>query len=240
MQRYFGTLNGDEAVLAEADQHHLLDVMRGRVGQEIEIVFQGKLYLARIETIHPLKIRLEGEENRLSELPKKLFLAYALLKHGNDELVLEKGTELGVAAFYPFISSRTIIRLDEEMDKKKRLERYSKIIKGASEQSKRSLIPELHPILSYAKILDEKADLKLFAYENESENVASFPEALSLLKEGQSCLIVIGPEGGFSPEEAELARQKGFAYVSLGRRILRAETAALYAASVFSFVSESK
>src|SRR5574344_1092757 len=240
MQRYFGTVKGEAGFLSPADIHHLLDVMRSKEGETIEIVSEGDLYSGQIVSTAPLQIKILGRKERSSELPNKLLLAFALLKHGNDDLVFEKGTELGVSDFYPFISSRTIIRVDSEEDKAKKLLREEKIVKGAAEQSKRERVPSVHPLLDYSALLDVSADLKLFAYENESDDVASLPEAFKALPEKGSCLIVIGPEGGFSPEEAQEAKAKGFRFVSLGKRILRAETAALYAASVFSYATESE
>lgn len=240
MQRYFGTVKDQKGFLSPADVHHLLDVMRSQAGETIELVDEGDLYEAKIVSTNPLQIAIIGLKNRESELPNKLLLAFALLKHGNDELIFEKGAELGVSDFYPFISSRTIIRLEGEEDKEKKRAREEKIVKGASEQSKRKIVPMVHPILDYRALLGTEADLKLFAYENESEEVASLPRVLSGLKPGESCLIVIGPEGGFSPKEATEAKEKGFQFVSLGKRILRAETAALYSASVFSYHVESE
>jgi 16S rRNA (uracil1498-N3)-methyltransferase len=240
MQRYFASVVGKQAFLSDLDAHHLLDVMRGKVGDEIEIVDGGDLFSGTITSLSPLVIAVSPKMKVESELPVHLFLAFALLKHGNDELVLEKGTELGVASFYPFISSRTIIRLDSALEKSRKLERYGKIVKGASEQSKRTLLPEVQPIVSFSELLQTPADLKLLAYENVSEDVASLPLALKSLKKGQSCLVAIGPEGGFSPLEAEQAKQAGFRFVSLGRRILRAETASLYAASVLGYELEEK
>jgi 16S rRNA (uracil1498-N3)-methyltransferase len=240
MQRYFGRVGNGEAFLSEGDVHHLLDVMRSKVGEAIEIVDEGELYDAVVSSTNPLKITIKGLKKRETELQAKLLLSFSLLKHGNDDLVFEKGTELGVSDFYPFISSRTIIRVDSEEDKAKKLLREEKIVKGAAEQSKRERVPSVHPLLDYSALLDVSADLKLFAYENESDDVASLPEAFKALPEKGSCLIVIGPEGGFSPEEAQEAKAKGFRFVSLGKRILRAETAALYAASVFSYATESE
>lgn len=240
MQRYFAQRQGSQVFLSAEDAHHLIDVMRTPLGAKIEIVDQGNVFSAVLEAIDPLKITVGPLLSRASELPLQLSLAFALLKHGNDEEVLDKGTELGVASFCPFISSRTIIRLDGDEEKKKRGERFQKIAKAAAEQSKRTLIPEVQPIRSYREILDLPAEKKLFAYENESNDLASLPAALRSLKKGERCLIVIGPEGGFSPEEAKQAQEKGFVFVSLGKRILRAETAAIYAASVFAYAFESE
>jgi 16S rRNA (uracil1498-N3)-methyltransferase len=240
MQRYFASVVGKQAFLSDSSAHHLLDVMRAKVGEEIEIVDGGDLFNGTVTSLSPLVITVSPKETPLAELPVHLALAFALLKHGNDELVLEKGTELGVASFRPFISSRTIIRLDSKADQDKKLDRYAKIVKGAAEQSKRTVVPVVEPIVSFKALLETPADSKLFAYENVSEDVASLPKALENLKPGETCLIVIGPEGGFSPLEAEQAKAAGFQFVSLGRRILRAETASLYAASVFGYLMEEK
>jgi 16S rRNA (uracil1498-N3)-methyltransferase len=240
MQRYFASLEGKFARLSESDRHHLLDVMRSEKGEAIEIVSGGVVYPATIAEISPLSIRVGEPLKNESELPSSLILAFALLKHGNDDWVLEKGTELGAAAFAPFISSRTIIRLDDEDEKKKKHEREMKIVQAAAEQSKRTLIPKVEPIGTYEDILSLPADLKLFAYEAVKEDVASLEQALTDVTPGASCLVVIGPEGGFSPEEAAEAKEKGFRFVSLGRRILRAETAAIYCASVFGYVIEAR
>jgi 16S rRNA (uracil1498-N3)-methyltransferase len=240
MQRYFARIELGQAFLSREDQHHLLDVMRTLPHEKIEIVDQGNVYAAEVASLTPLKIVVSSLLFKASELPVELELAFALLKHGNDEEVLDKGTELGVASFSPFLSSRTIIRLSNEEDKAKRQERFQKIVKAAAEQSKRTAIPAVKPIRDYSLILSEQADVKLFAYENESEEIETLPNAFRSLTSGQRCLIVIGPEGGFSPEEAREAKDKGFRYVSLGRRILRSETAAIYAASVFSYALESE
>lgn len=239
MQRYFASIHGEEASLSPSDEHHLLDVMRTRVGEKLEIVDEGVVYSACVESLSPLRIKLDHEVRQEHELKSHLLLAFALLKGGHDELVLQKGTELGVAAFYPFVSKRTIIEMHSEADRAKRLERYSKIVKGAAEQSKRTLVPEVKPILSFDEILKVSADQRLLAYENVSEDGKPFGEAVSALKAGQSCLLLVGPEGGFEPSEAERASAAGFAMVGLGKRILRAETASIYAASVFSYVSEA-
>jgi len=240
MQRYFARIELGQAFLSAEDQHHLVDVMRTSPHEKIEIVDQGDVYSAEVSDLNPIKIIVGPLLSKASELPVRLELAFALLKHGNDEEVLDKGTELGVASFSPFFSSRTIIHLASEEDKMKRQERFQKIVKAASEQSKRTRIPVVQPIRDYEDILSETAELKLFAYENESDDVKTLPSALKSLQTGQRCLIVIGPEGGFSPEEALEAKEKGFHYVSLGRRILRAETAAIYAASVFAYALESE
>lgn len=239
MNRFFANLQGNEVFLSKEDEHHLLKVLRAKEGEEIEIVSEGKLFLGEIQSISPLKITLEKKIESNTELPCHLYLGFSLLKGGHDELVLQKGTELGVSAFYPFMSSRTIISLDEK-DKKKRLERYQKIVLGAAMQSKRLLVPTIHPIVSFKELLKEKVNHRYIAYEELSKEKFSLLEELKAMKSKETTLCLIGPEGGFSKEEVELAKEKGFKPISLGKRILRAETASLYFASVFGSQTENK
>jgi len=214
-------------------------VMRARPGETLEVVSEGRVYEAVVASVEPLKIALRKEINAPSELSCHLILAFSLLKGGHDELVLMKGTELGVSAFAPFVSSRTIIRLGGDEGEKRR-SRYEKIVIGAAEQSKRTRIPEVNPIGNYEDILDIKADRRFLAYEEKSQGSFDLRETFSSLAKAATVLAVVGPEGGFSGEEAEQAREKGFEEISLGRRILRAETASLYLASVFAFLKEGE
>ncbi len=236
--RFFGGIKNNKAILGDGDLHHLFNVMRRKVGDQIDVVYAGDTYKCEITSIKPLSIDVIEVLQDDVELPCNLILAFALLKGGHDELVYMKGTELGVSAFAPFLSRRTIIELPKEKDKEKKLERAEKIVKGASEQSRRTVVPEVFPISTYKNILKIEADHKFFAYENESHTAIGMKEALKDLKSGETTLVVIGPEGGFSPEEVELAKDAGFTFISLGKRILRAETASIFAASVHSVLAE--
>ena len=239
MERFFAKINSNNVALSENDKHHLLNVMRAKKGDKVEIVDEGDLYLAEIDSLDPFSLKLLNEINRPTELNVKLVLAFSLLKGGHDELVLMKGTELGVNTFIPFISERTIIRLDKK-EREKRLERFRKIVSGAASQSKRLVEPEVLPIMDYGEILKYQATKRYLAYENVSSESFNLPQELNSLEKGDSALFLIGPEGGFSPKEAMKAKDEGFSFVSLGKRILRAETASIYLASVFSFVEENK
>lgn len=239
MERFFAQVKDGRVFLSKEDTHHLLNVMRAKVGQNIEIVDEGELYLAKISQINPFEINIIDKINRPTELNSNLILAFALLKGGHDELVLMKGTELGVSKFLPFISERTIIRLDKK-EREKRLERFNKIVSGAASQSKRLITPEVLPISDYKDVLSFSADKKYLAYENVSDGSFNLPNEFSSIEKGMNVLCLVGPEGGFSPKEAQEASEKGFTYLSLGRRILRAETASIYLASVFSMLEEEK
>lgn len=240
MNRFFALRKeGENFFLTPEDEHHLLTVLRSKENEEIEIVWEGELYLSKILKLSPLKITIEKKLNSKTELHCPLYLGFSLLKGGHDELVLQKGTELGVAGFYPFISDRTIISLDEK-DKRKRLDRYEKIVLGASMQSKRLQIPFVHPILSFEDLLKEPSDHRFIAYEELASSSYNLPKKINEIKAHERTLCLLGPEGGFKKEEVALAKKEGFEPISLGRRILRAETASLYFASVFASLSENK
>ncbi len=237
MERFFATRNGNDVHLTKEDEHHLLHVLRVREGDEVEIVDEGDLFLARVVSLSPLSLTIVRPLTRDGELPASLILAFSLLKGGHDEWVLMKGTELGASAFVPFCSSRSIIRLDEK-EKAKRLLRFQKIVSGAASQSKRLKVPTVSPILSFAEALSYPADHRFFAYENLADDAFLLPQQFREIKAGESAICMVGPEGGFSPEEAKMALESHWTPISLGRRILRAETASLYLASIFAFLEE--
>lgn len=239
MERFFAKIRDHQVCLSPMDEHHLVNVMRAKAGTMIEIVDAGDLYLAEVVSLSPLRIEIRQELSRPTELNAHLILGFSLLKGGHDELVLMKGTELGAFAFVPFLSERSIIRLDSK-EREKRLQRFQKIVEGAANQSKRMSIPKITPILDYPSVLSYPADHRYLAYENLSGDVFNLPNELSNIKAGESALFLIGPEGGFSPKEAALAEDAGFSFVSLGKRILRAETASIFVASSFAFAEENK
>ena len=239
MERFFGRIEGDKAYITPDKAHHLVRVLRAKKGDKVEIADTGELYLCEIKSLDPLEITVIESLYKPNPLPFTLVLAFALLKGGHDELVLQKGTELGVSEFAPFVSSRTIVRLDEK-DKEKRKARFEKIVLSSCEQCKRIDIPKVDDILSFDKMTDMKFDHAFFAYEGLSHEAFNLAIEASKVKEGERVLLIVGPEGGFDEKEVDLATKKGLTPVSLGQRILRAETASIYLASVFSFLGESK
>lgn len=233
MDRYFATLENGKVLLTADAEYHLLKVRRGKPGDEIEAVVGGKTYAAIVSSLAPLSINILHEKSESKELGSDLYLAFSLLKGGHDELAIEKCTELGARGFYPFISRYTI---KTPSDSAKLLSREKDIALNASEQSKRTKIPEVFPLRKLVEIADLPYERKYLAYEALSSSAPSFYSEIKNLKASESVLLAVGPEGGFSPEEAESLKEKGFVFVSLGERILRSETALIYAASVFSSV----
>ena len=213
--------------------HHIKDVMRVKVGFEFEAVNNGEIFKARVISLNPFEVKIVEEIKENRELKGHLTLAFSLLKGGHDELILQKGTELGVYAFVPFISSRTIVRLNSEKEKENKIVRYKKILENSSEQCKRSLIPEISPVIKLEDLPSFPNETKLIAYEEVAFKGSPLDKEI-----GDDTLLVIGPEGGFSEKEAEYLIKNGFKPVSLGKRILRAETAAIASAALYSFSKE--
>ena len=163
----------------------------------------------------------------LSEPKTHLSLFFGLTSREKVEWILQKGTEIGVSAFYPFTSSRTLGKPGSVSIKK--LERWERIIKEAAEQSGRGILPELHTPKDLAICFSEASrdhDLCLIAYEAVDQNAQSLPDALERFS-GAGIALFVGPEGGFSEKEVQLGLVAGCRVISLGARILRMETAAI-------------
>ena len=236
MQRYFASLLDKEHIKLESeDEHHLLHVMRMKKDDEIEVVANDKLFLCRIENVNPLNIYIVHEINSDVELNEDVTLLFALTKGDRTDLVVQKATELGVKKIALIQSERTVVRY-EEKDIAKKCARYQKIMKEASEQSHRLVVPTLLGIYNLKKLPKEVySDLNYVAYEKDANDVEGSFKGLT---KGKSVTILVGPEGGFSREEIDMLVNQGFIRTSLGKRILRAETAAIYALSVIGYLLE--
>ena len=234
MQRYFANKKDNLVILSDGDVHHLLHVMRAKQGEEIEVVADNKLYSSIIESINPLRIVIDYEIPIDSELPIPVTLFFALAKGDKIDFVVQKATELGASKVVLVKTERSIVKFDEKSLHHK-LERFQKIAKEASEQSHRLVVPEIVGVVDIKNIPSSLlADLNLLAYEKEAGQTRDF------LKENnfKSISVMIGPEGGFSTEEVNLLNKIGFKNISLGKRILRTETAAVYALSVIGYLLE--
>ena len=236
MQRYFAKLINNKIILDDGDVHHLLHVMRARVGEEIEVVTDNKLYSCLIKSLNPLEIVINYEIPQDSELPQEVTLFFALAKGDKIDFVVQKATELGASRIVLVKTERCVTKF-EEKDISRKLERFTKIAKEASEQSHRLRIPEIVGVIDINNIPSNLlADINLLAYEKEAGETTSF---FDNVKKDKSISMMIGPEGGFSEKEVELLVKKyNFVPISLGKRILRTETAAVYALSVLGFILE--
>lgn len=177
------------------------------------------------------------------ELPVHIYVASGLLKGDKYELVLQKGTELGARGFLPLITSRSIVKWDEKKGDKK-VERWQKIVKEAAEQSHRAYMPSVYAPMTIRELIAwaNDMDYTCIAYEEEAKEGrhSVLAHLLQTMNEGESLLLVFGPEGGLSEQEVTLLKQHSFMTCSLGPRILRAETAPLYALSAASYEWELK
>ena len=236
MQHYFGTIAGDNAIIDGKQLHHMINVRRTSIGERIEVSDGSDAYLCVVESLEPLLVRVISKIEQKREIDIDLTIAFALLKGDHNDLIVLKGTELGVGKFIPFLSERSIVIPKEETDN--RLLRLRKKAEEGAMQCRREVIPDVAEYARFEDILKMKADHKLLAYEGMAGVSDDLWNFASKIEKRQNVLVVIGPEGGFTHEEARLALDYDFELVSLGRRILRAETAAIYAASILSAAAE--
>ncbi len=239
MRRLFipGTLE-DIIEIKGPDAHHLMHAMRAKAGQEF-VVVDGSSHVGRVEllsfTSETVTAKLIERLSNNTESPIDIVLAQCLPKGDKMELIVQKSVELGITAIRPLKSRNSVVRYDEKKAADKQ-NRWQKIVNEAAKQCGRTEIPEVFPIIELTKWLDGLTlndDLALiFCYENEANY--NLKACLKDLKARQ-VILLIGPEGGFSLEEAELLLSKGAKSVSLGPRILRAETAAIAAMSIIQY-----
>ena len=236
MQRYFANIDQQSFVhFSKEDEHHILHVMRMKVADEIEVVDNLKVYLCRIDSTIPLKASVIHEISNDVEIKEDITLLFALTKGDKTDLVLQKATELGVKKVALITSERTVVSY-ENKDIDKKLARFSKIMKEASEQSHRVVVPELLGVFNLKNLPKEAlSDINYVAYEKDASKTNEMFEGLT---NGKSISILVGPEGGFSEQEINSLTAQGFIRTSLGKRILRAETAAIYALSVLGYLLE--
>ena len=239
MQRYFADIINNEVILLKDDVFHLTKVMRAKNGDNIEVVDSSthKSFLAVVESTNPLKIVVQEPILKNAELEEDVTLFFALAKSDKIEFVIQKATELGAKKVVLFQGKRSIVKYSED-DFLRKLPRFIAIAKEASEQCHREYIPEISYIKSIKEITPHLCDINLFAYELDAGATNSFDEAFK--EKHNSISVIIGPEGGFDKEEAEELQKLGFKNISLGKRILRCETAAVYALSVIAFNLENK
>jgi 16S rRNA (uracil1498-N3)-methyltransferase len=226
---------GSRAHLSGNEAHHLVRVLRARVGESIELMDgSGKVWKGAIAEINPGSVEVTDLSLVTSEpLPsKKIILIQSLCKSDRFEWILQKSTELGVAEIYLLNAVRSVVKLPKDKITDK-LDRWKKIITAAAKQSRRSTIPSLHAPSDCARFCQTfQADLKLILSENEKET------GLKKLLRGppwSSVAFCVGPEGGWTNDEEEVFALHGFTPVSLGPGILRTETAAIATIAILKY-----
>ena len=225
-----------------SDVNHIKNVLRMKPGEKIRVSNQkGQDYFCSIIELGDDFVQADilDSEAANTELSSKIYLFQALPKGDRMETVIQKAVELGVYKIVPVSMKNCVVKLDEKKAAKK-VERWQAIAESAAKQSKRTIIPLIDKPVPYKLALEKagKLDVTLVPYENE-RGMAATRQIMGQIKKGQSIGIVIGPEGGFAPEEIKLADDNDMHRISLGRRILRTETAGLATLAMLVFNLDS-
>ena len=222
-------IQGTRVVITGNDVNHIKNVLRMQPGEEIAVSNgeDGKEYRCGIEELNEDEIvctlRFVKEDG--VELPSRIYLFQGLPKADKMELIVQKAVELGVYEIIPVATKRAVVKLDEKKAKSK-INRWQTISEAAAKQSKRRMVPEIHSVMSFKEAVNyaKEMPVKLIPYEL-AEGMEKTKELISNLKPGEDIAIFIGPEGGFEESEIQAALENGIEPITLGKRILRTETA---------------
>mgnify|MGYP000955327950 FL=1 len=231
MQRYFAV--DKDLNISDKDKHHIINVMRMKLNDKIEIVYNEKVYMCEINDISKKDVSYSVKDiiDVNNELPLKVTIAVSLVNEKKLDFILQKCTELGVYDFILVNSDRSKIKIDGK--EKKKIERWNTITKEAAEQSHRNIKPIVRDIMSINDLLKLDYDLKLICSTKENEKTIK-----NVLQNSTNCdriIIVVGPEGGLTVSEEEKLEKNGFIPVTLGNLILRTETVPIYIMSLVNY-----
>lgn len=218
---------GESTEISGEDAKHIAKVLRLNVGERLVLsAGDGRSFWARILSVHPKGVQVKLEEERPFRQPAtELTLAQAIIKHDGFEWIVQKAVELGVTQFIPFVSERCVPQWSEGVAQKK-LDRWKQIALAAAKQSGCPFLPQVSAPFTFSKLLEQSQSFDDALFLWESERYANLKVHLRTNKPKKR-LLIIGPEGGFSQDEAEAAKTAGAKVLSLGPQILRVETAAL-------------
>ena len=224
-----------------SDVNHIKNVLRMRPGEKIRVSSSSRdMFCETAElTDDFVQADILDEEAPDTELPSQIYLFQGLPKGDRMEYIIQKSVELGVHEIIPVAMKYCVVKLDAKKAGNK-VKRWQAISESAAKQSKRMLIPNVHQVLSFKEALKyaESMDIRLIPYEL-AKGMQETKEILAAIEQGQSIGIFIGPEGGFEEKEVEAAISKGAKPITLGKRILRTETAGLAILSVLMFQLEN-
>lgn len=233
---------GTESILiAGADVNHIKNVLRMKPGEQV-LISNGvdKDYHCEIEDItsEQVSAKILSVDQEGTELPAKLYLFQGLPKSDKMELIIQKAVELGVYQIIPVATRRAVVKLDAKKEETK-VKRWNGIAESAAKQSKRIIIPEVTGVMTLKEAFAYAGnfDVNLIPYEH-AEGMVGTRKELARLKPGMEVGIFIGPEGGFDDGEIEDAKAHAICPITLGRRILRTETAGLTTLSLLMFQLE--
>ena len=224
-------INDKSVIIVGGDVNHIKNVLRMKVGEELNVSNgqDGREYRCGIAALEEDRIvcelRFVKEDN--VELPAKVYLFQGLPKADKMEWIIQKAVELGAYEIIPVATRRCVVKLDDKKASSK-IARWQGIAEAAAKQSKRGIIPEISEVMSFERAVKMAADMsvRIIPYEM-AEGMEKTREIIERLKPGQNIAVFIGPEGGFEDSEIQFATENGIVPVTLGRRILRTETAGM-------------
>lgn len=237
-------IHDKSVIIIGGDVNHIKNVLRMKIGEELNVSNgrDGKEYRCGIAAFEEdrvvCELRFVKEDN--VELPSRIYLFQGLPKADKMELIIQKAVELGAYQVIPVAAKRCVVKLDDKKAASK-IARWQGIAEAAAKQSKRAIVPEVSGVMSFAKAVELASGMqvKLIPYEL-AEGMEKTRELLEQVKPGQDIAIFIGPEGGFEESEVRLAMESGIEPVTLGKRILRTETAGLTVLSWLVYLLEGK
>lgn len=241
MHHFFVTpdqVQENQIYIVGSDVNHMKNVLRMKVGEKFQVSDgNDKKYVCRIEQMNEEEVQagILEEMQADTELPSKIYLFQGLPKNDKMELIVQKAVELGVWEVIPVSTKRAVVKLDAKKALKK-VERWNAISESGAKQSGRTIIPKVTSVMTYREALSyaEQLDVVMIPYEL-AEGMEETRQFIDAIQPGQSVGFFIGPEGGFEREEVEFAIQKGARPITLGKRILRTETAGLAVLAVLMY-----
>lgn len=239
--REYIDMDSQMIMISGSDVNHIKNVLRMKIGEELLISDgEGRDYMCEISEFSDDKVMaiITDSEFAGTELPSKIYLFQGLPKSDKMEMIIQKAVELGAYEIIPVATKRAVVKLDKKKETAK-ITRWNSISMSAAKQSRRSIVPEVKGVMTFKEALEyaKSLDINLIPYEN-YKDMSETKKVISQMEKGKSIGIFIGPEGGFDEGEVDLAVEAGINRISLGKRILRTETAGLMIISVLMYKLE--
>lgn len=235
--------NGCIHILGD-DVNHIKNVLRMKIGERVAICDgEGTDYDCTLEEVTSQEIiaKIEQMNDTKAELQSKIYLFQGIPKKDKMDFIIQKAVELGVYEVIPVSMKRCVVKIEDQKKEEKKLERWQNIAKSAAQQSGRGCIPKVHSVVSFGQALDLAKELEysMLPYEL-ADGMEESHDRIRMACSAASIGIFIGPEGGFDDLEINQARQAGIKEITLGKRILRTETAGMTMLSILMFELEWK
>lgn len=231
MPKFFVTqdkITENQIIIDTEDVAHISRVLRLGIGDHVTVCdSHGTDYEAEIAEMEQKQIVCSITEKRASESEPniKVTLFQGLPKASKMEYIIQKTTELGISEIVPVKLSRCVVKIDNKKDERKKLDRWQKISEAAAKQSGRGIVPQISEIMTLDEVIKRSKEFDLFFVPYECEEQKTLKEVLLSRSDIKTVGFIIGPEGGFDPAETEKLRENGIDTITLGKRILRTETA---------------